>query len=133
VKASEARDLLAPVVELELDRVVFGPRYVSMELSGTHNLSLRLNKSFEVVSSAFQHTFNIESNAAQSAASALVACIGAKVTTLELAPSLLSVPFSNGWLLQLALAHADFEPLELSCSHHMAPNELKWFSTVEAG
>ena len=133
MKASAARKLLEQITDVEVGRVIFGPFHVQVEFLGVHNLFLRLNRSFEVVRGADQHSFEPEVLSVQPAASFLAACVGSKLTGLELEANLLTVSFANTTMLYVPLAGANFEPIEISCCHHLSPNKLEWLTTVEAG
>ena len=133
MKASAAQELLKTLVELELSRLIFGPFYVLLHFTGALELSVRVNKSFEVLSSNGSLAFDIASSHPQPAAAALVACIQSKVAAIELTAESVRIPFSNGSTLVTTIGGSDFEPLEMSCWHHMSPSKLEWFTTVEAG
>ena len=132
MKARDARKLLEQFAEFEVDRVIFGPFYVSIDFLGVHNVYLRVNKPFTVRQASQHYSFELEAASAQPAASLLVSCVGSKVAKLELAANMLTVQFSNSSVLSVQLGERDFEPIEISCCHHLAPNELLWLTTVEA-
>lgn len=127
-----SRRLLESVSGLEVGRVLFGPFYVSIDLLGDHNLFLRLNKSFTIGRGGALESFKMESSLPQRAAASLVACVASKVVRLQCVGNQFELAFSNGNVLSVSLAAGDFEPLEVSCAHHVAPHELLWHTIIEA-
>ena len=126
---------LAALGDIELSNVSFGPFHAQLDFSGEFNVFLRIDKDIDLLNEAnVTETINIETKRNYESVGKLVSLIGAKVCSMKYQSNLFRIDFEKPQdeSLVINLLTTGFDPIQVSCSHHMNPRELVWRFTVNA-
>ena len=129
------QESLAALGVIELSNVSFGPIHAQLDFSGEFNVSLRIDKDIDLLNEAnVTETIDIETKKNYESAGKLVSLIGSKVCSMNYQSISFRIDFEKpqDQSLVINLLTTDFDPIQVSCSHHMNPRELVWRFTVNA-
>lgn len=120
---------------LYLSAVSFEWDSVQLRFVGVYNVSVRIGKTFrlQVASGAPGNELVLGGGGAPQVAGALASLVRARLQAITYDSNELSLHFASGPSIHVSLATEDFDPVEISCSHHLSPNELDWFTVLNAG
>ena len=133
--AVELQRSLAALNSIQLSNVSFGSFHAQLDFSGEFNVSLRIDKNIEqLTEDGLIEIINIETKQNYGSVGKLVALIGGKVRSVEYLGDSLRVEFEKPMneTIVIQLASTDFDPVQISCVHHMKPRELVWDYVVNA-
>ena len=120
---------------LELSAVSFEWDTVQLRFVGEHNVSVRIAKAFQLQpTSAQADTEIVPGGGGRPHVAGELAClVKARLLAITYKSDELTLRFTGGQYLRVPLAAEDFDPVEISSAHHLSPNELEWYSVVNAG
>ncbi len=126
---------LQSLAGLELSAVSFEWDTVQLRFVGEHNLSIRIGKTFELQLASGQSGREIVPGGGgdPQVAGELASLVKARLQAITYESNELSVRFASGQYLHVPLTTEDFDPVEISCSYHLRPNEVEWYAVVNAG
>ena len=128
---AELRESLAELRGLKLGNVEFGPFHVQLKFTGEWNVSVQIDKAFQLQTSSGSQTFDVAQKVGEGSG-VLMRLIGREARSLSYEPNSFTVSFDNGTSLVVPLGSDDFDPVQVYCAHHMSPRELAWGFTVNA-
>ena len=119
---------------LELSAVSFEWDTVLLRFVGEHNVAVRIGKTFQLQNSSGEASNDIVPGGGGNprVAGDLALLVKDRLQAITYKPNELALLFSGGQHLRVPLASEDFDPVEISCSHHLRPSELEWHYVVTA-
>ena len=119
---------------LELSAVSFEWDTVLLRFVGEYNVGVRIAKAFQFRMPSEQAGRQIipAGGGSPLVAGELALLVRERLMTITYKSHELALRFVGGQRVYVTLAAEDFDPVEISCAHHLSPNELEWYSVVNA-
>ena len=119
---------------LELSAVSFDWDTVQLRFVGEYNVSVRIGKTFQLQNASGQASNDIVPGGGGNpqVAGDLASLVKARLQAITYKSNELALLFAGGQYVRVPLANEDFDPVEISCSHHLSPGELEWHTVVTA-
>ena len=119
---------------LELSAVSFDWDTVQLRFVGEYNVSVRIGKTFQLQNASGQASNDIVPGGGGNpqVAGDLASLVKARLQAITYKSNELALLFAGGQYVRVPLANEDFDPVEISCSHHLSPSELEWHTVVTA-